>query len=539
MRGVTEGMDIFTFRDQLISDYSEYIQSFIMVQDELINNRIQDSLKNGEFWPESLIQLNPAFESGATIDELVSQKILHKECRNIFRRAKDDAAHGGEGAMLRLHKHQEDAIHVAQSGHHYVLTTGTGSGKSLAYMVPIVDHVLKRGAGRGIQAIVVYPMNALANSQINELGKFLKYGYPEGQPPVRYARYTGQESDEERQEIMRNPPDIILTNYVMLELILTRTNEQPLIQAAHDLRFLVLDELHTYRGRQGADVSLLVRRVRERLSAVNMQCVGTSATLAGEGTWDQQRAEVARVASQLFGAEVRSDDVIGETLRRVTPLPILDDPIYIQRLRDRISESDRKPPSDYEGFINDPLSGWIETTVGVQPDIQVTTTKRLVRAKPRSIGGVGGMAKELSQLTQVPEGRCADTIRDGLLGGYSCEKDPVTSFTPFAFRLHQFISRGDTAYASPESESARYITLNGQQYVPGDRGRVLLPLAFCRECGQEYYTVWKSGADQVGKRVFTPRNVNDTNAESGTQAGFLYRNSNNPWPDDEVSSLDR
>jgi ATP-dependent helicase YprA (DUF1998 family) len=70
---------------------------------------------------------------------------------------------------LRLHAHQTDAIKVAQAGHNYVLTTGTGSGKSLAYIIPIVDHVLRRGSGRGMQAIVVYPMNALANSQEGEL----------------------------------------------------------------------------------------------------------------------------------------------------------------------------------------------------------------------------------------------------------------------------------------------------------------------------------------------------------------------------------
>jgi len=116
-----------------------------------------------------------------------------------------------------LHKHQEDAIRTAQGRHNYVLTTGTGSGKSLAYIIPIVDHVLRRGNGRGIQAIVVYPMNALANSQMGELKKFLKLGYPDGRGPVTFERYTGQESDEEKKRIMADPPDILLTNYVMSE----------------------------------------------------------------------------------------------------------------------------------------------------------------------------------------------------------------------------------------------------------------------------------------------------------------------------------
>ena len=92
------------------------------------------------------------------------------------------------GSMpLRLHRHQEDAIRVATTGANYVLTTGTGSGKSLTYIVPIVDRVLREGPGKGIQAIVVYPMNALANSQAGELEKFLKFGFPNNAGPVTYA----------------------------------------------------------------------------------------------------------------------------------------------------------------------------------------------------------------------------------------------------------------------------------------------------------------------------------------------------------------
>ena len=143
-----------------------------------------------------------------------------------------------------------EGFRAAREDDSYVLTTGTGSGKSLAYIVPIVDHILRRGNGKGIQAVIVYPMNALANSQIGELKKFLENGYPQGYPPVTFRRYTGQESEEDRQEIIANPPDILLTNYVMLELVLTRPKERKLVRALKDLRFLVLDELHTYRGRQ-------------------------------------------------------------------------------------------------------------------------------------------------------------------------------------------------------------------------------------------------------------------------------------------------
>ena len=108
-------------------------------------------------------------------------------------------------------------------------------------------------------------MNALANSQHQELHKFINLGYPDLKGPVRFARFTGQESPENRHEIRANPPDILLTNYVMLELLLTRPYDRRLIDMARGLKFLVFDELHTYRGRQGADVAMLTRSRRDRV----------------------------------------------------------------------------------------------------------------------------------------------------------------------------------------------------------------------------------------------------------------------------------
>jgi len=257
-------MDVFGLRDQVIQDYAEYVGSFVRIRDLKIDEFVQGSLEAEVLWPQPLIQMNPSFEPGGWVDELVNEELLHSECRNVFR-VKSEAE--PTGSAMRLHRHQIEAIRAARQKANYVLTTGTGSGKSLAYITPIVDHVLRRGRGRGIQAIVVYPMNALCNSQYGELEKFLRIGYGTGNEPVRFDRYTGQEGLEKREEIAANPPDILLTNYVMLELILTRPFEKRMVNAARDLSFLVLDELHTYRGRQGADVAMLVRRVREACRA--------------------------------------------------------------------------------------------------------------------------------------------------------------------------------------------------------------------------------------------------------------------------------
>lgn len=114
----------------------------------------------------------------------------------------------------------------------------------------------------------------------------------------------------------------------------------PLCRQPKGLQFLVLDELHTYRGRQGADVAMLVRRVRDALMADDLQCVGTSATLAGPGAYDEQQKKVAEVATLLFGDQVQPEHVIGETLQRISPERDLDDPSYIDELRERLNDPD-------------------------------------------------------------------------------------------------------------------------------------------------------------------------------------------------------
>jgi ATP-dependent helicase YprA (DUF1998 family) len=327
------------------------------------------------------VQLNPAFVQGPTIDDLVDQKRLHSTCREIFRRGK--TVERPLGIPLRLHQHQERALDCALQGANYVLTTGTGSGKSLAYLIPIIDHVLKVGSGHGIQAIVVYPMNALANSQLGELHKFLGPGFPTGKPPVRFARYTGQENEEARDEILNNPPDVLLTNYVMLELILTRPREREhLIKAAGDLRFLVLDELHTYRGRQGADVSMLVRRLRETLKAEDVICVGTSATMGTGNTFADIKRDVAAVATRMFGATVLVDHVIGERLRRITPDIEADDPTLTERLKIRVKDTSFEIPSSFDAFCGDPMASWVETTFGLEHE---HGTDHLKRANPKMV----------------------------------------------------------------------------------------------------------------------------------------------------------
>lgn len=524
-------MDVFGFRNRVVNDYGEYVRSFITVRDGRINRKVREEMEGGFLWPAPLVQLNPSFQDGDPLKDLVTEGVLHEECLKIFREKGDD---GTSGSPFQLYRHQVDGIRAAASGENYVLTTGTGSGKSLAYIVPIVDHVLRRGSGRGIQAIVVYPMNALANSQIGELEKFLHRGYPKGRPPVTFARYTGQESTERRDEIIRDPPDILLTNYVMLELVLTRfgRNEEQLVLASQGLRFLVLDELHTYRGRQGADVAMLVRRARRACNADRLIHIGTSATLSSEGAWPEQQKEVARVASGLFGAEVKPGGVIGETLRRATEEADLAAPSFQAALTDRVRSG--TPPASLDDFLADPLSSWIESTLGIRSEDE---SDRLVRQKPMALTDDEGAAARLAEATGLSPVRCETALREALLAGYGHRDRRNRPL--FAFRLHQFVSKGDSVYASPEPEDVRHITLQAQRYVPGsDRRRALLPLAFCRECGQEYYVV-RQGRTPEGAISYLPREVRDRSETDEGRPGYLYISQADPWPDEPEEYLDR
>jgi hypothetical protein len=511
-------MDVFDVHRTLIKDYRHFTEGGTVIRDDRIAAFVEDDLNAKAQWPDPWLSLNPFFASGGTVAELAGQGVLHPTCAGIFQANKTEGGTRPDGRPLTLHRHQREAIDAAAAGASYVLTTGTGSGKSLSYIVPIVDRVLREReqerpkAAKRVRAVIVYPMNALANSQLKELEKYLRDGYGDGHEPVTFARYTGQEDDRRRREIRDNPPDILLTNYVMLELMLTRPADRAsLIKMAKGLEFLVLDELHTYRGRQGADVALLVRRVREACRAERLQCIGTSATMSTEGSLDDQKRVVADVASTLFGTRVRPEHVIGETLVRATD--DAPDSVPAERLTAPAA------PRAYSQLVRDPLARWIEARFGLATDQE---SGRLVRQRPARIEEA---ADELAERSGVPVATCAAAIRATLEAG-SQARHPVTERPLFAFRLHQFLSKGDTVYVTLEDKLSRHLTRSYQLEQPGSGGKLLMPLAFCRECGQEYLTVWRTEKD--GEVRYEARR--DTSATGGRQGdGYLYID-DRPWP---------
>lgn len=228
-------------------------------------------------------------------------------------------------AFLRLHSSE------GNQPRHTLITTGTGSGKTECFLYPIADHCLRmrRQGRKGIKAILLYPMNALATDQARRIAELLhhddsrlaKAGVSAGLyvgGDGTHATSTREQLVDQRAAIRQDPPDILLTNYRMLDFLLLRPEDQVLWSdnEPDTLRYLVLDELHTYDGAQGSDVACLIRRLKARLGTEpgGLTCIGTSATI-GEGDEDSKR-ELTRFAGQIFDERLFPDAVITEKRRR-------------------------------------------------------------------------------------------------------------------------------------------------------------------------------------------------------------------------------
>ena len=503
-------MNVFELDQALVNDYERFARSFTLIRASDIKQQVEELYATDRFWPEPLISINPRYERGASIDQLVVGGSLREATAKVF---------SIDGKPLSLYRHQAQAIAKATARQSFVVTTGTGSGKSLCFFIPIIDAAIRsRAAGEPARtrAIVIYPMNALANSQREEIDKFIKQsGLPEHLRPT-FARYTGQESSEERERIREAKPDILLTNFMMLELLMTRQNalDRAVIANAHGLEFLVLDELHTYRGRQGADIAMLVQRVRDRL-CIDRQptCIGTSATMATEGDEAQRTKTVAAVASRLFGTPISSDAVIGESLERATD-PALKSTTLGSALVAAVN--DQLPAKlDDQALHRHSLAVWCELEIGLLDG------QRLSRRDPVTLANA---AKRLAYQTGCDEGQCRSQLQAFLMlaSRPAHERGGKGDRAFLPFKLHRFISGAGHVYATLRGSGQRRVTLDGQRFDPEDQTARLYATFFCRNCGQEYHPVVLAVEDGVHRIL--PRDIDDTpldDADGTERSGYL------------------
>jgi Lhr-like helicase len=508
-------MNVFDLDRVLVNDYERFARSFTQIRAIDIRHQVEALYAGDRFWPEPLVSINPRFEHGATVDQLVDAGSLHSSTAQVFSQ---------NGKSLSLYRHQAQSVAKASTGQSFVVTTGTGSGKSLCFFIPIIDAAIRaraKGEPARTRAIIIYPMNALANSQREEIDKFIKQsGLPDHLRPT-FARYTGQESSEERERIRAAKPDILLTNFMMLELLMTRQNEldRAVIANAHGLDFLVLDELHTYRGRQGADVAMLVRRVRDRLSPDHHPVyIGTSATMATEGDDVARSAAVAAVSSRLFGTKISSDAVIGESLERATN-PALKSKTLGTNLVAAINE-ELPEKLDDNALRDHPLAVWCELEIGLSDG------QRLSRRQPATLANA---AKRLADQTGCDETRCLSQLQAFLMlaSRPANERGGKGDRAFLAFKLHRFISGAGHIYATLRGSDHRRITLDGQRFDPDDKDARLYATFFCRNCGQEHHPVVLGIEDGVNSVL--PRDIDDTpldDPDSADRSGYLM-----PEPD--------
>lgn len=510
-------MDAFQLHQKVISNYRNYLKSFIDIKDPRIKQKAEEAFEEKGFLPEPLIQFNPSFDRGEKLEEL---KGVHAELPSIF-------------GDYELYKHQVEALKFGLQGKGFVVTSGTGSGKSLTYLATIFNSLLQneKSDSKGVKAILVYPMNALINSQEEEIKKyelnFLKSKCTPGTEipedkktldekleflktktnfrfPVTYAKYTGQENTDERKRIQNEKPHAILTNYMMLELIMTRQTEEWMRESMTDnLQYLVFDELHTYRGRKGSDVSILIRRIKN-LVKKPVVSIGTSATMAsGEGTREEKQKAVAKVAETIFGEKFEISQIIGEYLVTCTNarngLPNeweLQEGIY-----KGINIED-----DEDSFQNHPLAIWLENKVALHQHADGYIER-----------GIPLRLSEITEKLQTDSGVSKDKVEPQIinllhwaerLNIEAVKKSTAKSFLPF--RFHQFISQTNTVYVTLDSINERGITIKSGRYIKDDGNnnddKFIYPVLFSRYSGHEFICVTKN----FEKNILEPRDPSET-----------------------------
>lgn len=311
--------------------YTSYLRNVFQIKDPVLQDQFLRELKPERFVKGPILEITPPFETGKNLDEMIKEGLLSKEFRNL----------NCEVLPLDrpLYKHQENGIRkIIDNNRNIIVATGTGSGKTESFMIPVLNHLFKQKEQNklspGVRALLLYPMNALANDQLKRLRDLLG-----NYPYITFGRYTGeteeyQKNAEEtfrkmhkkeplknelisREEMKRNPPHILLTNYAMLEYLLLRPSDNVFFDGkyAKEWKFIVIDEGHTYSGAKGIETTMLLRRLKDRVAESvpgKLICILTSATL---GTGSNSLSEVSKFAGDLFSESFEPQDVV-EAVRK-------------------------------------------------------------------------------------------------------------------------------------------------------------------------------------------------------------------------------
>ncbi len=311
----------------ITSEYYRYLSTIFSINDADFERQFLAGLSGSDtpFAKGPYLEVTDAFETGETITELIESKELPKSFTRL-----------GFHLSRPLYRHQIDAFRLISAGKSIVVSTGTGSGKTESFLLPILKELVtedERGElTDGVRAMLIYPMNALANDQVERLRSLLK-----DYPRITYGCYTGQTAEKfkdalvsyrdlnghdpanneliSREQMKAHPPHLLITNYAMLEYLMVRPDDSVFFSPNYTehWQFIVLDEAHVYKGSTGIEVAMLLRRLSARLQRENIQYILTSATLGG----DQDNDAVSAFAANLCNRPFTPDCVIRAKRRRL------------------------------------------------------------------------------------------------------------------------------------------------------------------------------------------------------------------------------
>lgn len=470
----------------------------------------------------------PDFPKQKTLLELVESGILDPGFKNL----------NDEVLRRSLHEHQAEAIsRVVSQKQNVVVATGTGSGKTECFLFPLIDSLLKANvAGKpGIRAILVYPLNALANDQLYRrivpfIAKDLKdYG-------ITVGRYTGQTKPNKgraffeeqylqdpffkelfgpsipenwllsRDEMLDTPPHILVTNYAMLEHLLLLPRNAPLFQNA-DLQLLVLDEVHTYAGAQATEVAMLLRKLRNRHAPkADLRCIGTSASL---GTTDEAKTKVMEFAGKLFGFPFQK--VITATRKAhhllqkedvgtsISPSDWIELHSSLRKVRHLENEMQRR--DQWNDLV-------MEANIDLLVENQETTLSALLcssLSKDRSVREVSRILSEegLQSLSNIaarifPDATSSDQAQEALtglvaLGAFARESEKTFPLLPARYHLFtRGIDEATIELVHPEENGEQGCNLRfRREFLNSETGGPRYRLLTCRKCGELYFEAFE------------------------------------------------
>lgn len=478
-------MDPIKTKKKIESDYTEYLSSILQVRDDEINKKAEVAIKTGRFVKGPYLEATLPFTAGMSLRDLADKDIVSKE----FECIREDIHY-----ERPLYYHQQKAIEkLSGEDKNIIVATGTGSGKTECYMLPIFNYLMReKEAGNlepGVRALLLFPMNALANDQVKKLRQLLA-NYPD----ITFGRYTGEtertKTEEEvrkeyklengedalpnemltRKRMQNTPPHILLTNYAMLEYLLLRPTDSELFDGsnAKSWKFIVIDEAHTYKGSNGTEIAILLRRLKERInkhSDNKLTCVATSATLGSEDAKDA----LATFAENIFDEPFMPEDIVtASRLRRKMEADMtafMPEDYVALKTKVATLEEEEKGSYLYERLVRDSRIIGIQNALMEKP----MNAEDIADTIFDDISGKGERIKAFVDLVELA----------------TCAKEDANSNALLPARYHLFVKSLEGMFAAfyPKKE----IFLERKASTNNNAGKIkVFELANCQSCGQEY-----------------------------------------------------